>query len=216
MSQARPALTPSQRALRARIGAYALHARHDPRETTARARAAFLSRFEREVDPDGSLNSIERARRAEAARKAYFARLAYRSAVARGRKSRKRTSAPAEPPAGAVSRRQAARRLGTGTATSTRLLTAEADCDDPLLPLLAEVRGAGGRSHADAGRMTASAAGPADELADVSLAGTPPLSPSGAAAAWGNARGSAEHASRTEAARPGLVRARSIGGSGNG
>ncbi|MGC8635415.1 MAG: hypothetical protein ACP5VP_12325 [Candidatus Limnocylindrales bacterium] len=86
MSRKWPALTPSQRALRARIGAYALHARHDPRETTAYARAAFLSRFEREVDPDGSLNPAERARRAEAARKAYFTRLAYRSAVARAAK----------------------------------------------------------------------------------------------------------------------------------
>ena len=74
-------------ALRGRIGAYRLHATHDPRETTASARAAFLERFEREVDPDGTLAPAERQRRAEAARRAHFARLALASAKARrGRK----------------------------------------------------------------------------------------------------------------------------------
>ena len=72
-------------ALRGRIGAHCLHARHDPRETTARARAAFLGRFEREADPDGTLAPTERARRAHHLRKAYFARLALRSAQARRR-----------------------------------------------------------------------------------------------------------------------------------
>jgi hypothetical protein len=72
-----------QHHLRARIGAFRLHATHDPRETTAAARAAFLARFEREVDPNGVLPSSERTRRAEAAKKAYFARLAYLSARAR-------------------------------------------------------------------------------------------------------------------------------------
>ena len=74
---------PQEMALRGRIGAYRLHATHDPRETTAAARAAFMSRFETEVDPDGTLPPVERARRAEAAKKAYFARLAHKSAKAR-------------------------------------------------------------------------------------------------------------------------------------
>ena len=69
--------------LRGRIGAYAMHAHYDARRTTSAARAAFLARFEREVDPDGVLSPDERARRAEHARKAYFARLAYRSALSR-------------------------------------------------------------------------------------------------------------------------------------
>ncbi len=73
-------------ALRGRIGAYRLHATHDPRVTTANARAAFLARFEDEVDPDRELPEGERLRRAQAARKAYFAALAYKSAVARSRK----------------------------------------------------------------------------------------------------------------------------------
>ena len=70
-------------ALRGRIGAYALHARYDTRETTSKARAAFFARFEREVDPQGLLPEAERRRRAEAARRAYFARLALKSAQAR-------------------------------------------------------------------------------------------------------------------------------------
>lgn len=74
-------------ALRGRIGAYRLHASHDPRETTATARAAFLKRFEREVDPDEALPEAERLRRAESARKAHFARLALKSARARAKKA---------------------------------------------------------------------------------------------------------------------------------
>src|SRR3954467_10340502 len=75
----------SQRAMRARMAAHHLHANvADPAAHTAPARAAFLSRFEREVDPEGVLEPRERARRAEHARKAYFTRLALASAHARG------------------------------------------------------------------------------------------------------------------------------------
>jgi len=81
--------TPSERSLRSRIGAYTLHALYDPRETTAKARATFLSRFEREVDPDSVLPEAERARRAEYAKKAHFARLALASAKARRKGARK-------------------------------------------------------------------------------------------------------------------------------
>lgn len=80
-------LTPEQRTLRARIAAHAMHSRHDSRETSANGRAAFLARFEREVDPDGVLPEAERQRRAEHARRAYFARLAYKSARSRARKA---------------------------------------------------------------------------------------------------------------------------------
>ncbi len=76
--------TPKNRALRARLGAHALHAKvTDPSAHTAPARQAFLDRFEREVDPEGVLLPEERARRAEHARKAYFARLALASVKAR-------------------------------------------------------------------------------------------------------------------------------------
>lgn len=73
----RDRLSPAERSMRGRMGAYALHARYDPRQTTAPARAAFLRRFLDEVDPDRVLPESERLRRAAAARKAYFTRLAY-------------------------------------------------------------------------------------------------------------------------------------------
>jgi hypothetical protein len=63
-----------------------MHAKYDTRETTKNARAAFLARFEREVDPDEQLPVEERRRRAEAARKAYFTRLALQSAKARSKR----------------------------------------------------------------------------------------------------------------------------------
>jgi len=76
-------LTPAERTLRARLAAHTMHAQHDARETTAAARAAFLDRFEAEVDPDGVLTPEERRRRAEHARSAYFTRLAFERAKAR-------------------------------------------------------------------------------------------------------------------------------------
>lgn len=79
-------LTPEQRVLRSRLGAYRLHATHDPRLTTRKAREAFAGRFERQVDPDGVLAPAERAQWAEAARRAYFIGLALRSSQARRRK----------------------------------------------------------------------------------------------------------------------------------
>jgi len=83
-------ISPQEMALRGRIGAFSLHATHDPRQTTAAARAAFLARFERQVDPDGVLLPKERARRAEAAKKAHFTRLALKSAQARRRRAQRR------------------------------------------------------------------------------------------------------------------------------
>jgi hypothetical protein len=76
------AMNPGERALRARLGAYAMHGRNDARETTTKARAAFLARFERLADPDGVLPPAERQRRAQQLRSAYFARLALASAKA--------------------------------------------------------------------------------------------------------------------------------------
>jgi hypothetical protein len=74
---------PTAMARRGRIGAFVTHSRHDPRETTRAARAAFLARFERDVDPDGTLPEAERLRRGGYARSAYFARLALASARTR-------------------------------------------------------------------------------------------------------------------------------------
>ena len=82
-------LSPAQRVLRARIAAYALHAQRDPKATTAPARAAFLERFERQVDPDRRLSRDERLRRALAARRAYMTRLAFASSRARNTGARR-------------------------------------------------------------------------------------------------------------------------------
>lgn len=66
------------------MAAHLLHAQvKDPTKHTEPARTAFLSRFEREVDPDGVLEPVERAKRAEHAKKAYFLRLALASRKAR-------------------------------------------------------------------------------------------------------------------------------------
>lgn len=67
--------TPAERSAQARMAAHAMHARHDARATTEKARAAFLAKFEAEVDPDGTLPPAERAKRADHARKAHMARL---------------------------------------------------------------------------------------------------------------------------------------------
>jgi len=76
---------PTRQAL-GRLGASTRWAQEDPRDPNGplpRARAAFLARFDREVDPDGTLDPAERARRAEHAKRAYFLRLSLRSAQVR-------------------------------------------------------------------------------------------------------------------------------------
>jgi hypothetical protein len=69
------------------MGAHKLHATHDPKVTTAKAREAFAKRFLDAVDPDRSLPEGERNRRAEHARKEHFTRMAFASAKARRRAS---------------------------------------------------------------------------------------------------------------------------------
>lgn len=80
-------MTPEDRVWRARLGAHSLFAKHDAREVTAPARQAFLDRFEKEVDPTGTLPPDERARRAAHARSLYFSRLGKKSARSRARKA---------------------------------------------------------------------------------------------------------------------------------
>src|SRR6266540_6339622 len=78
--------------LQAQQAAHTMHAKHDARKTTAKGRAAFLARFEAEVDPEGTLPPEERRRRAEHARSAYFTRLAFERAKAARRAQRKAQS----------------------------------------------------------------------------------------------------------------------------
>lgn len=87
--------TTSDRHLAQRIGAHESWARTTDRAArTAPARQAALDRFEREVDPDGTLDPADRARRADHARKAYFLRLALKSATARRARAVARRNAP--------------------------------------------------------------------------------------------------------------------------
>ena len=84
-------MSPQQKLAR-QIGAHESWARTDDRAArTAPARKAALERFERQVDPDGTLEPAERARRAEHARRAYFLRLALKSAQARRARAGKST-----------------------------------------------------------------------------------------------------------------------------
>lgn len=86
------ALTPEQRRLRAQIAAHSRWSQEDPAANAARGQAGLLARFEREVDPDGTLTPEERHRRAESARKAHMARLTLASVTARRRKAAARAT----------------------------------------------------------------------------------------------------------------------------
>ena len=85
-------MTPAERSLRARIGAFSLHAQG--KTNTGPAREKLSERFIQEVDPDGLLPKKERLKRAEIAKKLYFSRLALKSAKTR-RKRREMKSADA-------------------------------------------------------------------------------------------------------------------------
>lgn len=76
-------LTPEQRSLRARIAANARWSRENGARQGAILRAGFIARFEREVDPDGTLPPAERSRRAQRAMQAHMQRLALASSKAR-------------------------------------------------------------------------------------------------------------------------------------
>ncbi len=75
---------PSDRILIAKIAAHESWARTGDRKArTEPARKAALDRFERQVDPDGTMDPVERKQRAESARRAYFLGLARKSAAKR-------------------------------------------------------------------------------------------------------------------------------------
>lgn len=85
----------SERVLRSKIAAHVSWAgTADRAARTAPARKALLDKFEREVDPDGTLAPAERARRAESARKAYFTRLSLKSARSRRHAAEARAAIP--------------------------------------------------------------------------------------------------------------------------
>jgi hypothetical protein len=89
-----PPLSPRARSARARLGAYAQHAKYDTRETTAKARQVFRESFAaaiREEHPE--LDEDEVQRRGDAARKAWYSQISFRSAKARARRARRLAAA---------------------------------------------------------------------------------------------------------------------------
>jgi hypothetical protein len=76
-------MSPNERTLRASLAAHSQHAQG--KTNTGPAFAARMAKYERDVDPDGTLNPAERARRAKHAMAADMKRLALRSAQARRR-----------------------------------------------------------------------------------------------------------------------------------
>jgi hypothetical protein len=87
-------MSPAERSLRAKIGAHALHSKYDGTVVTERARAKFMSSFERQVDPEGVLPEAERLRRADHARRAHMAKLALRSARVRAARAAGKKTTP--------------------------------------------------------------------------------------------------------------------------
>lgn len=74
-----------------RLGALAVHSRG--RTNTEPARAAFRERFRRQVDPDGTLPTDERERRADFAMREYMTRMAMHRHREKATKSAAKASA---------------------------------------------------------------------------------------------------------------------------
>jgi len=91
-------MDPQERTLRARLAAHTSWANTpDPASRTAKARKAAMDRFEKQVDPDGTLPVEERMRRAEHAKKAHFSRMALEAARKRRIERDMKTSRRAKP-----------------------------------------------------------------------------------------------------------------------
>lgn len=83
-------MTPEQRRLAAQVAVHTSWANTvDRTARTAPGTKAFLDRFEKQVDPDGVMDPVTRAKAAQNARTAYFKALAFKSSMARARKKRK-------------------------------------------------------------------------------------------------------------------------------
>jgi hypothetical protein len=80
--------TGAERRIAAQIAAHESWAQTENRSArTLPARNALLDKFEKQVDPDGTLLPAERAKRAENARSAHYRRMALKSAQVRRRRA---------------------------------------------------------------------------------------------------------------------------------
>jgi hypothetical protein len=89
-------LSPEQRKLRARAAAYAMHAQG--KTNTRAATVAQLSRYARQVDPDGVLDPAERGRRAKFAMKAFMASMSLKASRAATKRNGTSVNEPSEIP----------------------------------------------------------------------------------------------------------------------
>jgi hypothetical protein len=86
--------TPEQRSLNAQVAVHTSWANTKDRTArTAPGTKAFMDRFERQVDPDGEMDPVTRAKAAENAKRAYFLGLSAKSARVRARRKQARDSA---------------------------------------------------------------------------------------------------------------------------
>jgi hypothetical protein len=76
-------LTPEERSARSRIAALQRWSKEDATEGTAKAKAGFAAKFEKQVDPDMQLDPVERGKRADRALRAHMTSLALKSAKKR-------------------------------------------------------------------------------------------------------------------------------------
>lgn len=82
-------LTPAERTLRAQIAANTRWGRtKDRKAATAAARVGMRTKFEREVDPDGSLDPDERDRRVDSLMRAHMQRMTLAAKRARSQRAR--------------------------------------------------------------------------------------------------------------------------------
>jgi len=81
-------MTPAERRLAGRQGAFTMLSRNDPRLTSKAGRDAAEARYLLQVDPEGTLPIAERERRAAAARRAHMAEIALASVRARAARRR--------------------------------------------------------------------------------------------------------------------------------
>lgn len=79
-------LTPGQRRLRAQIAANTRWLSGDRAAQAEAMKAGFLAKFEKQVDPDGTLAPEERARRAQTAMTLHMQRLAFKSSKVRSQR----------------------------------------------------------------------------------------------------------------------------------
>jgi hypothetical protein len=80
-------LSSTERTLRARKAAHTRWANTDSADASEAARRRIEDRFEKQVDPDGTLDPAERSRRAAHAKKAHLSGLALLSSQARRRRA---------------------------------------------------------------------------------------------------------------------------------